>query len=392
MRIAVTHHWFVTRGGGERVAECLAALLPTADIFTLVSAREGLPDSFQTRKVHTSFLQNLPGAISNHRQFMPIYPEAARSIDLRDYDLVVSSDSGPIKAVTMRPGAVQLCYCHSPMRYLYDGYESYRNDMGWLTRAIFTMTAPRVRRADQAAAKRVTRFLANSSYVAERICRDYGREADVVHPPIDIQRARLSQPGPAYLAAGRLVPYKRTDLIIEACQMLDRPLRISGTGPEEAALRKIAGPKVTFLGALSNEELWDEYSRARALLFAADEDFGMVPLEAQSCGRPVIAYGHGGSLETVRGIPPEGEMCIHPKWPSAPTGVFFAEQTAASLAEAILRFEAMEGEFTPENAQAHAATFSTPIFFEHIRREILSVMPEAEPYLASIENAVRSVG
>jgi glycosyltransferase involved in cell wall biosynthesis len=387
MRIAVLHHWFVTRGGGERVAECLAALLPTADIFTLVSAPEGLPGSLRGRSLTNSFLQKIPGASQNHRHWMPLYPEAAHSLDLRDYDLVVSSDSGPVKAATMRPGTVHLCYCHSPMRYLYDGYDSYRSSMDLVTRSFFTMTASRVRRADIAAAKRVTKFIANSAYVAERIQNCYGRTADVVHPPIDMHRARITQPGPAYLAAGRLVPYKKTELMIEACERLGRPLRIVGAGPEEARLRRIAGPNTTFLGALSTRDLWDEYSRARALLFAADEDFGMVPLEAQSCGRPVIAYGIGGSLETVRGIPAAGD----PNEVSAPTGLFFAEQTAASLSDAILRFEFMEDRFLPAAAQAYAATFATPIFLENMRREIMSVMPAAESYLASVEIALATI-
>jgi glycosyltransferase involved in cell wall biosynthesis len=387
MRIGVLHHWFVTRGGGERVAECLAALLPTADLFTLVSTPEGLPDSLRDRSLTKSFLQQIPGASRNHRHWMPLYPEAARSLDLRGYDLVVSSDSGPVKAATMRAGTVHLCYCHSPMRYLYDGYESYRGSMDPITRSFFTMTASRVRRADIAAAKRVTRFVANSAYVAERIQNSYGRTADVVHPPIDLHRARINRPGPAYLAAGRLVAYKKTELMIEACESLGRPLRIVGAGPEEARLRRIAGPNTTFLGALPTNDLWDEYSRARALLFAADEDFGMVPLEAQSCGRPVIAYGIGGSLETVRGVPATGD----PDGIYAPTGLFFTEQTTASLSEAILRFESMEDRFLPTAAQAHAATFATPIFLANMRREIMSVIPTAEPYLASVETALATI-
>jgi glycosyltransferase involved in cell wall biosynthesis len=387
MRVAVLHHWFVTRGGGERVAECLAALLPSADLFTLVSSPEGLPESLRERRLTNSFLQKIPGAVGNHRHFLPLYPEAARSLDLRDYDLVVSSDSGPVKAATLKPDAVHLCYCHSPMRYLYDGYESYRAAMGTLTRAVFSVTAPRVRRADVAAAQRVTKFLANSAYVAERIRAAYGRQADVVHPPIDLHRARRNSPGAAYLAAGRLVSYKKTELMIEACERLQRPLRVAGTGPDEARLRRLAGSNTTFLGALPTEALWDEYSRARALLFAADEDFGMVPLEAQSCGRPVIAYGIGGSLETVRGAGGDGDSDELP-----PTGLFFAEQTADSLADAILRFEAEEDRFYPEAAQAHAAGFATPIFLANMRREILGVMPQAEPLLASVEDAVRTVG
>ena len=380
-RVALLHHWFVTRGGGERVAECLAALLPTAEIFSLVTSPAGVPGSMRSRHVHTSLLQHIPGGSSHHRHFLPLYPEAARSLDLRGYDLVVSSDSGPVKAARLKPGTPHLCYCHSPMRYLYDGFESYRAAMGPVARMVFSAAVPRVRKADTAAAANVTEFVANSRYVADRIRRFYGRESTVIHPPIDLHRARLSTPGEHYLAAGRLVPYKRTELMIEACERLGRPLRIAGAGPEEARLRRIAGPNTTFLGELDTDALWDEYSRCRALLFAADEDFGMVPLEAQACGRPVIAFGKGGSLETVRGASSE----------EARTGAFYPEQTADSLANGILGFEANMAEFAPENCQAHAARFATPVFLRAMRSEIARLLPTAEEVLASPEEALATI-
>lgn len=380
-RVAILHHWFVTRGGGERVAECLAALVPQADLFTLFHSREGLPDSLEGRRIVSSFLQRIPSASKRHRHFMPLYPDAARSLDLREYDLVISSDSGPVKGARIRPGTPHLCYCHSPMRYLYDSFESYRASMGTLTRGLFTATAPRVRRADQAAARNVTRFVANSRYIAERIQKFYGRAAEVVHPPIDLHRARLNPAGSHYLAAGRLVPYKKTELMIRACRHLGRTLRVAGTGPELNRLRRIAGPETTFLGELPTEDLWDEYSRCRALLFAADEDFGMVPLETQSCGRPVIAYGHGGSLETVRGAEED----------EAPTGLFFREQTSGSLADAILRFEARESSFRPGDAQAHAATFATPIFLSAMRDQIQQTLPSVEAALAPVDQAMATI-
>lgn len=373
------------------MAECLAALVPSADIFSLMKAPEGIPASLRNRSIATSFLQQIPGAQKKHRHFMPLFPEAARSLDLRTYDLVVSSDSGPVKGARTGEQTTHLCYCHSPMRYLYDGYDAYRSAMGPVTKKVFDLAAPRVRRADQDAAAHVTQFIANSAYVAERIQRCYRRSADVVHPPIDLNRARMSTPGPHYLAAGRLVAYKKTELMIEACERLGRPLRIAGTGPEEARLRKLAGPNTTFLGELTIEALWDEYSRARALLFAADEDFGMVPLEAQSCGRPVIAYGFGGSLETVRGVRAGHATDSSDIGETSPTGIFFAAQTADSMADAILRFEATEDSFLPENAVRHAADFSTPIFLARMRREILVARPEAETVLASVDDAVRTV-
>jgi glycosyltransferase involved in cell wall biosynthesis len=366
MRVAIVHHWFVTRGGGERVAECIATLFPEAEIFTLVAAQPGMPDGLRGRRLHTSFLQRIPLAASHHRHMMPLYPAAVESLDLRGFDLVISSDSGPVKGVRVDPGAVHLCYCHSPMRYLYDGFEAYRAQMGGVVRAIFSATAGRVRRFDLQAASRVTYFIANSHYVAERIRRIYGRDPEVIHPPIDLDRARIcATPGDHYLCAGRLVGYKRTELMMEACQRLGRRLRISGTGPELAALRRAAGPTTLFLGELPNDRLWQEYAECRALLFAADEDFGMVPLEAQACGRPVVCYGAGGSLETVRG---QGD---------APTGVYFEQQTVESVMDGILQFEANESQFNPAVTQAWAATFATPRFLREFRDFVLQRVPEA---------------
>jgi len=310
---------------------------------------------------------------------MPLYPVATESLDLRGFDLVLSSDSGPVKGVRLSPGTVHICYCHSPMRYLYDSYDGYRNGMKGLTRFFFAATANRVRRWDLRAAAKVTWFLANSHYVATRIQRLYQREATVIHPPIDLHRAAMQppiSPGQHYLAAGRLVPYKRTELMIEACNQLGRPLRIAGTGPELARLRKLAGPTVTFLGELSTPDLWREYAQCRALLFAADEDFGMVPLEAQACGRPVIAYGAGGSLETV----------------SPETGVYFPQQTAESLAQGILDFESREASFSPVRTHAWAENFATPVFLRNIRNFVIEKLPEAATAMVSDAEIDRIAG
>ena len=380
VRVAVVHHWFVTRGGGERVAECIASLFPQAEIFTLVAGPAGIPDGLVSRQMHTSFLQRFPLGRSLHRHMMPLYPMAVEGLDLRGFDLVISSDSGPVKGVRVDAGAVHICYCHSPMRYLYDGYESYRAQMGPVTRAVFTATAGRVRDWDHRAAERVTAFIANSEYVRGRIRRFYGRESAGIHPPIDLHRARMlpaSELGRHYLCAGRLVGYKRTELMVEACARLGRELRIAGTGPEEGKLKILAkklgagaaaGFDVTFLGELSTDALWEEYAACRALLFGADEDFGMVPLEAQACGRPVVAYGSGGSLETVRGA---GERR---------TGVYFAEQTAESVMEGIVEFEAAEaaGVFVPEVVQAWAAGFATPVFLRRLGEFVREKLPGAD--------------
>jgi glycosyltransferase involved in cell wall biosynthesis len=380
VRVAIVHHWFVTRGGGERVAECIASLFPEAEIFTLVADEPGIPDGLRSRRIHTSFLQKLPLAKSYHRHMMPLYPAATEALDLRGFDLVISSDSGPVKGIRTDPNAVHICYCHSPMRYLYDGYEAYRAQMGTLTRTIFSATAARVRVWDQRAAERVTYFIANSGYVAGRIQRFYGRGSTVIHPPIDLHRAKVSEAlGAHYLCAGRLVGYKRTELMIEACIRLGRTLRIAGTGPEELRLKKLAaaaGIGVSFLGELATDHLWKEYAGCRALLFAADEDFGMVPLEAQACGRPVIAYGAGGSLETVRA---EGV---------SPTGIYFREQTVESVIDGILRFEAADNVkgFAPAVIQNWAAEFATPVFLQRMRAFVLAKVPGSAQAMAAAES------
>jgi glycosyltransferase involved in cell wall biosynthesis len=374
VRVAIAHHWFVTRGGGERVAECIASLFPQAEIFTLLERPEGLPRALAGRRRHTSFLQGIPFGTRYHRHLMPFYPAAAESLDMRGFDLVISSDSGPIKGIQVDKSATHLCYCHSPMRYLYDGFSAYRSQMRGIVRGLFSLSAGSVRRWDTLAAQRVDGFIANSHYVARRIERNYGRTSEVIHPPIDLSLARTAdRPGEHYLCAGRLVGYKRTELMIEACQRLGRRLRIAGDGPELARLQQLAGPETEFLGPLSDDALWRQYSECRALLFAADEDFGMVPLEAQACGRPVIAYGAGGSLETVRGMG------------ARPTGVYFERQTVESVMEGILDFECHEDRFHPLRARAWAEQFGTRHFLDRMRAFILDRVPGAETAMLPTE-------
>lgn len=397
--MAIVHHWFVTRGGGERVAECIAALFPSAEIFTLVATPAGLPETLRGRPIHTSFLQRMPMATTHHRHFLPLYPAATESLDLRGFDLVLTSDSGPVKGVRLSNGAMHVCYCHSPMRYLWDGYEAYREGMRGVTRAAFSMTAGRVKRWDTEAAKNVDWFVANSRYVAERIRRCYGREAEVLQPPIDLHRGRRvahEQPGDHYLCAGRLVPYKRTEILIEACRKLGRKLRIAGAGPEMERLKRMAegDSSIEFLGELPTEELWREYARCRALLFAADEDFGMVPLEAQACGRPVIAYGMGGSLETIRGTwgADNGAVAEVAGRENGITGLYFAEQTAEAAAKSIELWESRyESHFLPGNARGWASGFATPVFLTRYREMVLRHLPAAAEVCVTAAEAAAKV-
>jgi glycosyltransferase involved in cell wall biosynthesis len=366
MRIAIVHHWFTSVSGGERVVDALGLLYPSADIFTLVCEPTGLPPSVRDRKVTASFLNRIPGARRFHRHFLPIFPLAVESLDLSGYDLVISSDSGPVKGVITDPASIHICYCHSPMRYLWDLHADYSEPMGVVAKSAFKLSSHYVRNWDYAAAQRVDYFVANSTYVAARIRKYYRRESTVIYPPVETHRGRLAmQHGDYYLSVGRLVRYKRTDLLIEACNRLGRKLLVVGSGPELPSLRRMAGPTITFLGALGDADLWDVYSKCRALLFAANEDFGLVPLEAHACGRPVIAYHKGGVLETVIGQPPGVAHRSSADPAELQTGVFFAEQVSEALVEAILRYEATEANFNPRKIREYARRFDTPVFLSN---------------------------
>jgi glycosyltransferase involved in cell wall biosynthesis len=390
MRIAIVHHWFVTQGGGERVAEVIGSIFPEADLFTLVADPSLVPQGLAGRRITASLLQRVPGGKSMHRHLLPLYPLAVEQLDLTAYDLVLSSDSGPMKGVITRQDAIHICYCHSPMRYLWDSYHSYAAQMSPFGRIAFSLAAHYVRSWDYQAAQRVTHFIANSEYVARRISHYYRRASTVIHPPIDTERAFIAgDPEDYYLAVGRLVSYKRTEILIEACNKLGRQLRIVGDGPEIKKLRAIAGPTIRFLGKTSASDLWRTYAHCRALLFAADEDFGMVSLEAQACGRPVVAYGKGGSLETVCGYPDRGMR--HTAKECDATGIFFYEQTADAVVAAILRLEAVESQFSPQTIQRHARQFDTSIFIEKIRRYVSDAL--AVPYESGwSETPSRSAG
>lgn len=367
MRVAIVHHWYVTTGGGERVAEALASLYPQADLFALIADPARVPSSLAGRRLTTSFLDRLPFARRAHRHFLPLYPLAVEQLDLTGYDLVLTSDSGPMKGVIVSPSAVHVCYCHSPMRYLWDQYHPYRNQMRGVARFAFSVAAHYVRNWDQAAAQRVTHFAANSRYVAARIRQYYGRESTVVYPPVDTASGRLhDNPSESYLTVSRLTSYKRVDLLIEACNRLGRRLRIIGTGPEEARLRSLAGNTIEFLGEVGHETLWNEYARCSAFLYAAEEDFGMALVEAQACGRPVIAFGRGGALESVVSLDNAGHR-------TTCTGVFFYEQTAAAAEAAIRRFEMNQHRFQPIVIREHASRFGAPAF----RRGFQSLVDEA---------------
>jgi glycosyltransferase involved in cell wall biosynthesis len=357
LRVAIVHYWFVGRAGGEKVVEALAEMFPQADIFSPLIAPSTLSPILRSRKLQTSFLQRVPGSIRFHRHFLPLLPMALEQFDLRDYDLVISSESGPAKGVITSSRTCHVCYCHSPMRYIWDMYSQYRRGMNLFVQPAFSLAAHYMRMWDYAAAGRVDHFVANSNFVRGRIRKYYRRESCVIYPPVETAAGSIGTPaGDYYIAIGRLVDYKRFDLAIRACAQLGRPLRIIGDGPEYKALRREAGAGTEFLGKTSDAELRAQLAGSRALLFPGEEDFGIVPVEAQSFGRPVIAYASGGVLETVRGELPGMPMVDNP------TGVFFAELSPASLADAILRFEAQASRFSAAAIREHSLQFDKAVF------------------------------
>lgn len=359
LRVAIAHYWLLNRRGGERVVEALCRLFPQADLFTLLCDPNALSPVLRKHKLTTSFLQELPGSRRWHRHLLPLMPLAVEQFDLRDYDLVISSESGPAKGVLTSPSTCHICYCHTPMRYAWDFYHDYKNrsGLGSLRQSAFALTTHYARLWDRAAADRVDYFVANSYNVARRIRKFYGRDAEVIYPPVDVSSRLLSRNhGDYYLVVGQLVAYKRADLAIEACKRLGRPLRIVGNGEEYKRLSRLRASNVTFLSGLSDDEVRSQYAQCRALIFPGEEDFGIVPVEAQAFGKPVIAFGRGGVRETV--IPLEGDNAP----PELATGFFFREPSVESLCDAILRFEAGGDRMSPEFIRSHALQFDTSVF------------------------------
>jgi glycosyltransferase involved in cell wall biosynthesis len=363
-RIAIVHYWFVNRRGGERVVEAMAEMFPQADLFCLVLDREKLSPALHERSIKTSFLQKFPGSKRWHRHLLPLYPLALEQFDLSEYDLVLSSESGSAKGVLTNSQTCHVCYCHSPMRYLWDFYHRYKSgrSLGVLSCPVFTLASHYLRLWDAASAQRVDHFVANSKTVAARIRKNYRREAEVIHPPVNVRAGYLaSRIDDYYLAMGQLVDYKRLDLAIAACNRLGRRLHIVGEGEQYRRLRRFAGPSIVFCGALSDADLREQYAHCRALLFPGEEDFGIVPVEALSFGRHVIAYGRGGATETVKAF---HSGCSTPA--AVSSGVFFREQTSESLIEAILAFEGAEREFSPFLIKQSAERFDESHFRERL--------------------------
>lgn len=365
MKIAVVHDWLVTYAGAERVLASILRLWPQADLFAVI---DFLSDQDRARlggkRATTTFIQRLPKARTHYQRYLPLMPMAIEQLDLSGYDLVISSSHAVAKGVLTGPDTVHISYVHSPIRYAWDLQHQYLNESGMakgLKGAVARMVLHYMRLWDQRTAPAVDCFVANSRFIARRIQKAYRRDAEVIYPPVDTRGFTLqAQKQDYYVTAQRMVPYKKVPMIVEAfAQMPDKRLVVIGDGPEMDKVRKAAGPNVTVLGHQSFDVLREHLQNAKGFVFAAEEDFGISPVEAQACGTPVIAFGRGGVLETVRGLDQEN-----------PTGVLYREQSATALAEAVQLFEREQARITAQACRDNAECFSER-HFEHQLRQLV---------------------
>lgn len=363
MRVALIQDWLTVIGGSEYVFKEIASLFPEADIYTLVARDETIKDlGLDGHKVTTSFIQKLPFAKTKYRNYLPLFPLAIEQFDLSAYDLVISSSHAVSKGVLTHSGQLHVCYCHSPIRYAWDLYHQYIKESG-LDRGVKGFFAKwvlhRIRQWDIISTNRVDYFISNSNYIGKRIKKVYNRDSVTIYPNVAVNDFKLGmQREDFYLTCSRMVPYKKIDLIVEAFNaMPDKKLIVIGDGPDYQKISKLAGKNVTIMGYQPFNVLKDHLSRCKAFVFAAEEDFGMIPVEAQACGAPVIAFRKGGVLETV----------IENK-----TGVFFNEQSVASIIEAVRKMEQDYEKFSFEEISRHASAFSTEHFLENFSSFIQS--------------------
>jgi glycosyltransferase involved in cell wall biosynthesis len=361
MRAAIVHYWLLNTRGGEKVVEALCHLLPEADLFTLFYDPDRVPPAIRAHRVHTSFLQPFR---KHYRSLLPLMPMALESFDLREYDLIVSSESGPAKGVIVPSNARHVCYCHTPMRYLWDLYPAYRNE--WTAsrwkRVAMTPLAHYLRMWDYSSAARVDDFVANSENVRRRIWKTYRRGSTVIHPPAAVETFYWKPAEDYYLMVSELVAYKRLDSAVRVFSKNGRKLRVAGDGPEFKGLARQAASNVEFCGRVSDEELRELYARCRAFLMPGEEDFGIAAVEALASGKPVIAFGRGGALETV----PLGE----------PLGGFlYTEATDDSLRQAIELWDDREQEIDPRALQRYATRFSEGEFSSRMGAVLFGAAP-----------------
>jgi glycosyltransferase involved in cell wall biosynthesis len=377
LKTAIIHEWLVTYVGSERVVEQIIKLYPDADFFCLF---DFLPhderDFLNNRKIHTSFIQKLPFTRKLYRNYLPLMPLAIERFNLSEYDLLISSSHAVAKGIRKTPHQIHICYCHTPMRYVWDLRDQYLEESG-LNRGIKGLVIKTIlnhlKKWDISSSKRVDYFIANSHYIKERIKRAYGREATVIYPPVDIEKFQIyEKKEDFFLTVSRMVPYKKVDLIVEAFSQIGLPLIVIGDGPDFEKVKNKAKKNIEFLGYQERNVLIQYMQKARAFVFAAEEDFGIVPVEAQACGTPVIAYGHGGVRETIVPIQNTDDRTqrVDSRWQSIknrdqktePTGIFFYEQTKESLIKAVRRFMEVEDKFNPWIIRKNAERFDVERF------------------------------
>lgn len=372
MRVAVVCDWLVTYAGAEKVLEQILNVFPDADLFALVDfIPEGQRDFIKNKKVTTTFIQNMPKAKTKYRNYLPFMPIAIEQLDVSAYDLVISSSHCVAKGVLTGPDQVHISYVHSPIRYAWDLQHQYLKEAGLahgLKSKIARLIMHYMRIWDTRTSNGVDYFIANSSFIGRRIWKCYRRKSDVIYPPVDVEKFQLcTEKEDFYMTASRMVPYKKMSLIVEAFNhMPDKKLVVIGKGPEFDRIQKVAGPNVTLMGYQPDDVLRDYMERAKAFVFAAEEDFGITPVEAQACGTPVIAYGKGGALETVRGYGKE----------TNPTGIFFDKQDTESIVRAVEKFETIKDQISCEDCRNHAEIFSIPRFRKEFKEYVDHIMQE----------------
>jgi glycosyltransferase involved in cell wall biosynthesis len=365
MKVALVHDYLNQMGGAERVVLALHEMFPEAPIYTSIYDPGRVDTAFHSIDIRTSFMQKLPLVKKHHQPFLPFYPFAMERLDLHGYDLILSSSSAFGKGVITRPETMHICYCHTPMRWCWN-YDEYvqRERLGGIARNILPFFITGLRVWDQTSSMRVDHFIANSPVVADRIRKYYRRDAVVIPPPVEARRFTFDATTRAeeyFLIVSRLMPYKRIDLAIEACNRLQLPLVIIGSGRDENRLKSIAGPTIRFMGRLSDEEVLHYYAHCRAFILPGEEDFGITPLEAQASGRPVIAYAAGGALASVI---------------DSVTGTFFQKQNVESLVEVLESFD--ERRYDPQTIRNHALEFDKPRFHRRILQFIEAKMSEGK--------------
>lgn len=363
-KVAIVHYWLTNMRGGERVLEVLCELFPEAVIFTNVVNRKILPPSISKHEIRTTFIQKIPGSKKHYQKLLPLMPIALEQLDLSEFDLVISNESGPAKGVITRSDALHVCYCFSPMRYLWDMYPEYLKNSNALVRLFMVPCFHYLRLWDVASANRVDNFLTISHAVQARVKRWWKRDSQILYPPVDLNRLEVNSDDgfaspfcdePYYVYLGALVPYKRADLAIQACRTLGKNLLVIGNGSELKKLKEFSEKKIKFITNANDKFVKQSLSKAKALLFPGEEDFGIVVLEAMACHTPVIAYRRGGAIDTI----------------TEETGLFFSEQTKESLSDAITKFENIPENFwKKENFLEHVDKFSK----ENFKKQFLEVV------------------